>query len=436
MTKKVLIVGAGPAGMLLALYLLRRQDYEIEIFELRKDPRTTTFSDRNNYPLILCQRGIAACNQIQNLVSEIKSAGVEVEGAVCFNNNRQKFRSDRQKLISINRKTLVVTLLEHIETNYGRDRVKIHFAHKYVTADLCQQQAYFEPLESKAPDTGGRLEVNYDLLIGADGVHSKVRSCLNEAGVEFEKQQTYLNYKSLFLNHLSQATKDALELGRVYGWRSTDGVTLLASKQKNATVSCSLFIPQDNPVLGRLHSPRTVIDYFQTNFSAIASSISTAEATKFLQQDMAKIWTVRGDCYHHQNNVLILGDAAHAISPSIGQGCNSALEDVMVVDSLLDRFGDDWAKVLPEYSQTRVADAHAVRELADHALPLTKTMFVLFIVKLTVNRILHRLFPQVFTPPFFDRIPHTTVAYSEIYRSAHHWISLVKKTNERYLNRV
>ncbi|MEO1466241.1 MAG: FAD-dependent monooxygenase, partial [Cyanobacteria bacterium J06633_1] len=140
--------------------------------------------------------------------------------------------------------------------------------------------------------------------------------------------------------------------------------------------------------------------------------------------------------YHYQDSALIIGDAAHAISPSIGQGCNSALEDVMVLDSLLDRYSDDWTRVLPEYSQSRVADAHAVKELADHALPLTKGMFILFIIRLTINRILHRLFPQLFSLPFFDLIPNTTVAYSEIYRSAQHWITLVKKTNERYLKRV
>lgn len=436
MTKKVSIVGAGPAGLLLALYLLRRQNYEIEIFELRNDPRTTENLGRSNYPLILCQRGIAACRQIDRLESAIKSAGVEVEGAICFNNNRREFKSDRQKLVSIDRKTLAIALIEHIEANYDRDRIKIHFAHKYVGTDLLQQRASFERVHSAASGLEKFLTFDYDLLIGADGVHSKVRSGLSEVGIEFDKEPTYLNYKSLFLNNLTQNTKDSLELGRVYGWRSPEGVTLLASKRKDATVGCTLFVPTDNQSLDRLQSPETVIDYFQTNFKAIASSISPSEATGFLQQDLAKIWTVSGDRYHYRNSVLIIGDAAHAISPSIGQGCNSALEDVAVIDTLLDKFDDDWTKVLPEYSQTRVADAHAVRELADHALPLTKVMFVLFIIKLTINRALHRLFPKLFTLPFFDLIPHTTIAYSEIHRSAQHWIALVKKTNERYLNRV
>jgi hypothetical protein len=33
-----------------------------------------------------------------------------------------------------------------------------------------------------------------------------------------------------------------------------------------------------------------------------------------------------------------MGDAAHAVSPSLGQGCNAALEDVVIFDQLLDEY--------------------------------------------------------------------------------------------------
>lgn len=38
MNKKVVIVGAGPVGLLLAHYLLRRDSYDIDIYERRSDP--------------------------------------------------------------------------------------------------------------------------------------------------------------------------------------------------------------------------------------------------------------------------------------------------------------------------------------------------------------------------------------------------------------
>ncbi|MEL6930486.1 MAG: FAD-dependent monooxygenase, partial [Cyanobacteria bacterium J06600_6] len=209
-----------------------------------------------------------------------------------------------------------------------------------------------------------------------------------------------------------------------------------ASRQKAQTLSCTLFIPSSSKSLDKFQNGSEVLDFLQVNFPTIASSISLAEAEDFLQSKLAKIWTVSCNRYHYRDRALIIGDAAHAISPSIGQGCNSALEDVMVLDDLLDKYNDNWQEVLPQYSQSRIVDAHAVRELADHALPLTKGMFILFMIKLTINRTLHRIFPQTFPLPFFDLIPDTTIAYSEIYRSAKNWITLVKKSNERYLKRV
>lgn len=39
MLAKIVIIGAGPAGLLLAHYLLRRGKYQVEIYDRRPDPR-------------------------------------------------------------------------------------------------------------------------------------------------------------------------------------------------------------------------------------------------------------------------------------------------------------------------------------------------------------------------------------------------------------
>ena len=44
--QKVVIIGAGPSGLLLAHYLLQRQKYRVEIYERRPDPRLVDASRR------------------------------------------------------------------------------------------------------------------------------------------------------------------------------------------------------------------------------------------------------------------------------------------------------------------------------------------------------------------------------------------------------
>lgn len=65
--------------------------------------------------------------------------------------------------------------------------------------------------------------------------------------------------------------------------------------------------------------------------------------------------------------VLLLGDAAHAVTPVFGQGANSALESCLVLGDVLERAGGDVGRVPPLFSETRLADVHALNELDSKA---------------------------------------------------------------------
>jgi len=65
MAKKIVIVGAGPSGLLLAHYLLNRdRKYQIDIYERRQDPRTKSISKSRTFPITLNSRGMNALRQI------------------------------------------------------------------------------------------------------------------------------------------------------------------------------------------------------------------------------------------------------------------------------------------------------------------------------------------------------------------------------------
>ena len=64
---------------------------------------------------------------------------------------------------------------------------------------------------------------------------------------------------------------------------------------------------------------------------------------------------------------LIMGDAAHATIPAIGQGMNTALADARVLNDLLDEHKDDWTVVLPKFSDLRVKEGDALADLSFYA---------------------------------------------------------------------
>lgn len=66
-------------------------------------------------------------------------------------------------------------------------------------------------------------------------------------------------------------------------------------------------------------------------------------------------------------NVVYLGDAAHATSPQLGQGCNLALWDAMVLADSLEAEARDLAVALDDYSRAR-ADHLAFYQLATRLL--------------------------------------------------------------------
>jgi 2-polyprenyl-6-methoxyphenol hydroxylase-like FAD-dependent oxidoreductase len=65
--------------------------------------------------------------------------------------------------------------------------------------------------------------------------------------------------------------------------------------------------------------------------------------------------------------VVYLGDAAHATSPQLGQGCNLALWDAMVLADVLASEERDLAAALDRYSRAR-ADHLAFYQLATRLL--------------------------------------------------------------------
>lgn len=184
---KVVIGGAGPAGLLTAYSLLSRknQQYEVEIYESNPDPRTISSLSFRSYCLGLNIRGQYAINyfikqnRMKNLWNRIKQSGIQSDSFFLHigklklqirkpstNTNKKNDNYDFDNInnnddppptLLIQRNDLCSAMLNELESEYkDSNRLKIQFNNKLKEVDLNNQSVLLANGDS----------TDYDLLIG------------------------------------------------------------------------------------------------------------------------------------------------------------------------------------------------------------------------------------------------------------------------------
>ncbi|MBE9005895.1 FAD-dependent monooxygenase [Fortiea sp. LEGE XX443] len=432
MIKKVVIVGAGPSGLLLAQYLLRRGDnYQIHIYERRSDPRIVSFSKSRTYPISLNERGMSALRQIEGLGASVKAISLEMNGTVFHQQNGKTRYTPRQTpLFTLDRTNLAIALLESLTSKYNNKQLNIHFNCQCQQVDFTAKTLTLTNIAEEDKS----LTINYDFLVGADGAYSAVRQSLNSTEyLDCEQKDIPTDYKSFFLPSPDEKSNINLERDKIHSWMLKDGTVVLLLHQLGGTMSGVIYFPRKHNQVANLSTTEEVLKFFRENFAETSQLMPESEAEAFINRPPSTVLTVRCSRYHYGDSVLLIGDAAHAVSPSIGQGCNAALEDVVVFDQLLDEYSDNIAEAIAQFTVRRQPDGYALVELGDNAFPLSQGLFIEFILRELSAKILHQIFPQRFSPPLFYLISETTVSYLEILNLYQGWIAKVKKSNEKFL---
>ena len=358
--EKILIVGAGLCGSLLALRMAQR-GYQVEVYESRSDLRNSVVSAGRSINLSLSDRGLKAL-RMAGLEKKARALCIPMKGRLMHDAASNTFESNysgRQGecINSISRGNLNGLLLTEAEKY---PNVNIHFNTKCLEIDIESKIARFQSFDSKEQFT-----VQADVIFGTDGAGSSLRKSYEKQFPAFKVSQEFLThgYKELEIpadkngGHL--ISKEHLHI-----WPRGDYMLIaLPNMDGSFTVTLFLSYSEGSYNFDNLITKEKIIEFFEKDFPDTLALIPDV-LKEFENNPTGKLGTVKCYPWAYKGNTLLLGDSSHAIVPFYGQGMNASFEDVFVFDSVLNQFEGDWATVFSEFQKQRKIDADAIADLA------------------------------------------------------------------------
>ncbi len=337
---KVLIIGGGIGGLALSLFL-SKAGISSAVYE------AFSYKEGVGGGLNLAPNGMNVLAALGLAEKTIACGSVALE--MCFRNERgrvlARFRNGSvekygQPAVSLTRSALYEVLRDEmnaqgIEINYEK-RLKT------IIQDTTKVVAHF----------ADGTTAEGDILIGADGVHSQTRRIILpngpkpayigiiaagglvlESAVPFmsrrDKQSVNFTYgPNGFFGYMGVHDGDAM-------WWSNIPNEKELTREELAALSLEAIKKDMLAIYNGYHEPIETL---------IANTLSPVKINISDIQFLPK-W--------HEGRVLLIGDAAHAVSPNAGQGASMALEDAMCLAKLLRDLPGDYEQVFAKFETDR-----------------------------------------------------------------------------------
>jgi 2-polyprenyl-6-methoxyphenol hydroxylase-like FAD-dependent oxidoreductase len=334
--KKALVIGGGIGGLAAAV-ALRRKGWKIEVFE--RAPELAEVGAG----LSLWSNALAALRRL-GVLEQVRALGVAGQtGAVRIPSGEALLTmkagatdtAPEGLILLLHRAELLNILYDAA----GKDAVRVGSRCVGIDQDAGGVTARFED---------GR-EARGDLLIGADGLRSIVRSAL--FGSEPPRYGGYTAWRAITRFDLARLTPgESWGRGQRFGqWGMTDGRVYWYATE---TVSEG----QGDPPQGRKQG---LLDLFRGWHTPIEELIEATAETDILRNDVydrppLTRWSV--------GRATLLGDAAHPMTPDMGQGACQAIEDAVILADCLAE-SPDVPEALRRYETLRIPrTSRVVRE--------------------------------------------------------------------------
>lgn len=348
------IIGAGPAGCVLAL-LLARRGHEVHLHERRGDPRSTTPEAGRSINLALAARGMRALESA-GVMQALESGLVRMPGRqLHLADGSQSFNPYGQNPgeinYSISRAELTRRLVERAGTVPG---IHLHFRRR------CLGLAPSGAALLVDEESGREIELTGQRVVAADGAGSALRKNLAARG-HIQVREDLLDHTYKELTIPARAGGSALAVREALHIWPRHGYMLIALPNADHTFTATLFMPHQGPVsFAMLATPGAARAFFQRDFPDALAVMPDFDQEFALHRE-GLLGTVRCSAWNHGEELLLIGDAAHAIVPFHGQGMNCALEDCVALDALL---ADGRPAPFARLSALRRPDGDAIADMS------------------------------------------------------------------------
>lgn len=429
----IVIAGAGPAGLLLTALLLQLNSesqtprYKITLVDNRQDFGLVKKEEMKNrfrsWMLGLASHGIVALKEVDGLYEEYcKDVGVPLEGLSIHLGAKEIASNasddDLGENFIIDRNFIVAAIARFVH-DVSQDR-EAEYTALYETSIMYVD---YNNRRVLIRGTSGEGYLNYDLLVGCDGARSVVREALVKRHSTFEMDvgDIFQTFKQTHIDRPKGVSPASMHL-LPNGLPSMSGIALPETGDKlnvSFGVPRHMFETDDMPKELKSNDPKVVADFVKKNFKAF----EMADYDDFAQQWTSQKWnrTAQVHCnYYHSTdiNVVIMGDAAHATSPSIGMGMNQALKDAQTFYLLLKEHDDDLKVVLPSFSEIRVKEGNSLTDLAMHLYCLDTKHQLIETLHMVVRSALHGWFPSIIAQHPQNMIGRVEFSLSDVYQAA------------------
>jgi kynurenine 3-monooxygenase len=406
----VVIIGAGPVGTVAAMYFARR-GYSVTVYEGRPDPRVVAPSRGRSINLTLSARGWHALREV-GVEDAVREVALPLTGRMIHQRDgsvsRHVYGPNGEAIASIGRDLLTRVLHDAARTH---SKLEIEFGHRLVDLDPHSGTLAFEHPNGRR--NSGTIQS--DRVLAADGASSSARSFLLADHEDYYRQNTLPYYYKEIVVPRGKGGDWSLDPSSTHVWPRRD-LLMCLFPNLDRTFTGSLFMPLQSTGAGWSFASITTRDELRALFEQEFPDLLEANPDlghSFFSRPTSPIYSIRCSPWTWRGRFALIGDAAHSVTPVLGQGLNAGLEDCSTLDACLDEFSD-WAEVLAAYEALRKPNAEALTTLAEnHFLELsTNAADPTFALRKRIENRLQAQFPDQIVP-LYSLIAFTRIPYAE-----------------------